>query len=263
MKPNTRGWLCYAAIVATVAGAPAQAAIKTQLVDYKQGDATLQGYLAYDDSKTEKRAGIVVYHDWNGMTDTVKERARMLAQLGYVAFAADIYGKGVAPKSPAEAGAEAGKYMKDRALLLARAQAGLDVLRKNAMVDQAKLAAVGYCFGAAPALDLARNGADLKSVVSFHGSLRAPEQNPKMIKAKVLALHGADDPLVNQEAVQAFQKEMKEAQVDYAVVLYGGALHSFTDKRANNPAQGVKYDEKADKRSWTAMRDFLRETPGR
>jgi len=263
MKPNPRAWLCCAAIVAVAVGAPAQAAIKTQLIDYKQGDATLQGYLAYDDAKTEKRPGIVVYHDWTGVSDNVKQRARMLAQLGYVAFAADIYGKGVHPQIGPDAAAESGKYMKDRATLLARAKAGYDVLRNNAMVDQARLVAIGYCFGAAPALDLARSGADLKSVVALHGVLSAPEQNPKMIKAKVLVLHGADDPLVKQEAVQAFQKEMKDAAVDYEVVLYGGALHAFTDKRYNDPAHGVKYDEKADKRSWIAMRDFLRETVGR
>ncbi len=264
MKSNPRAWLCCAAIAAVVAGTPAQAAIKTQVIEYKQGDATLQGYLAYDDAKTEKRPGIVVYHDWTGVNDNVKQRARMLAQLGYVAFAADIYGKGVNPKSGPEAGAEVGKYMKDRALLLARAKAGVDVLRNNAMVDPAKLVAIGYCFGAAPALDLARSGEDLKSVVAVHGVLSAPgAQNPKMIKGKVLALHGADDPLVNQEAVQAFQKEMKDGGVDYQVVLYGGAMHAFTDKRYNDPAHGVKYDEKGDKRSWIAMRDFLRETAGR
>ena len=251
-------------VLAVAAAVPACAAIKTQAIEYKQGDATLEGYLAYDDAKTGKRPGIVVYADWTGVNDNVKLRTRMLAGLGYVAFAADIYGKGVHPKSGPEAGAESGKYAKDRPLLLARAKAGFDVLRDNPMVDTAKLVAIGYCFGSAPALDLARSGADLRSVVAFHGFLNTPTpENAKNIKAKVLALHGADDPLVNQQAVQAFAKEMKDGGVDYQIVLYGGAMHAFTDKRYNDPEHGVKYDEKADKRSWVAMRDFLRETVAR
>jgi dienelactone hydrolase len=241
-----------------------QAAIKTQLVEYKQGDTTLEGYLAYDDAVQGKRPGVLVVHEWDGLGDYAKKRAEMLAQLGYVAFAADIYGKGVRPKGPQESGAEAGKYMKDRNLLRARALAGLDQLKNNSMVDPNKIAAIGYCFGGSTVLELARSGADLAGVVTFHGGLSNPNpEDAKKIKAKVLVLHGADDALVAQTDVEQFQKDMRDAKVDLTFVAYSGTVHAFTNPSVNDPAHGVQYNARSDQRSWQAMRDFFAEIFGK
>jgi dienelactone hydrolase len=253
----------FAALVgAVVTAGSAHAAIKVETVDYKQGDTALEGWLVYDDATTAKRPGVLVFPEWMGPSGHEKGVAEGLAKMGYVAFVADIYGKGVRPDTPQAAGAEAGKYMKDRALLLERAKAGLEQLRQSPLVDTGKLAAIGYCFGGAPALDLARSGAALVDVVSFHGSLGTPNpESAKNIKAHVLALHGAADPIVNTQAVAAFEKEMTDAGVDWQVVLYGGVMHAFTDKtHPSSPEHGTKYDATADKRSWQAMTDLLKNT---
>ncbi|HEY2534602.1 MAG TPA: dienelactone hydrolase family protein [Xanthobacteraceae bacterium] len=240
----------------------AHAAVKVQTVEYKQGDTALEGWLVYDDAAKGKRPGVVVYPAYWGPSAHEKDVAQKLAKMGYVAFVADIYGKGVRPDTPQAAGAESSKYIKDRALLLARAQAGFDQLRQAKMVDTSKLAAIGYCFGGAPALDLARSGAPLVDVVTFHGSLATPTpENAKNIKAHVLALHGAADPIVNAQAVAAFEKEMTDANVDWQVVLYGGVMHAFTDNvHPSNPEHGTKYDAVADQRSWQAMSDLFKKT---
>jgi dienelactone hydrolase len=255
--------LWAALVVLSGLAGPAQAAIKSQLVEYKQGDTTLEGYLAYDDAVQGKRPGVLVIHEWDGLNDYAKKRADMLAQLGYVAFAADIYGKGVRPKSPQEAGAEAGKYMRDRNLVRARALAGLDQLKNNPMVDPNKIAAIGYCFGGTTALELARSGANLAGVVTFHGGLSNPTpEDAKKIKAKVLVLHGADDPLVPAKDIEQFQKDMRDAKVDLSFVSYSGTLHAFTNPSVNDPAHGVQYNARSDQRSWQAMRDFFAEIFG-
>jgi len=239
----------------------AQAAVKVQTVDYKQGDATLEGWLVYDDAKQGKRPGVVVFPAWNGPDEDAKGRAQMLAKLGYVAFVADVYGKGVRPQGPKDAGAEAGKYMKNRPLLTERAKLAYDQLRKNSMVNPAKIAAIGYCFGGAGALDLARSGAPLVDTVTFHGDLTSPTpQDDNNIKGRVLALHGAADPIVNAQAQDAFRKEMTDAHVKWEMVLYGGAVHSFTQKGAgNDPSRGAAYNEYADKSSWAEMTRLFKE----
>ena len=239
-----------------------QAAVKVQTVDYKQGDTTLEGWLVYDDAKQGKRPGVVVFPAWNGPDEDAKGRAQMLAKLGYVAFVADVYGKGVRPQGPKDAGAEAGKYMKNRPLLTERAKLAYDQLRKNSMVNPAKIAAIGYCFGGAGALDLARSGAPLVDTVTFHGDLTSPTpQDDNNIKGRVLALHGAADPIVNAQAQDAFKKEMTDAHVKWEMVLYGGAVHSFTQKGAgNDPSKGAAYNEYADKQSWAEMTRLFRET---
>jgi dienelactone hydrolase len=240
----------------------AHAAVKTQTIDYKQGDTALQGWLVYDDAVHGKRPGVIIYPAYWGPSDHEKNVAQRLAKMGYVAFVSDIYGKDVRPNTPQAAGAEMGKYMKDRALLLARAQTGFDQLRQSKMVDTSKLAAIGYCFGGAPALDLARSGAPLVDVVTFHGALGTPTpENAKNIKGHVLALHGAADPIVNTEAVAAFEKEMNGGHVDWQVVLYGGVMHAFTDKvHPRSPEHGTQYNAVADQRSWQAMSDLLKST---
>lgn len=239
----------------------AQAAIKTEVVEYYHGNAVLQGYLAYDDTTTDKRPGILVVHDWTGLRDYTKKRAEQLAGLGYVAFAIDMYGKGIRPTDPKDAGSQASIYKSDRALMRERAKSGLEVLLSQPNVDLSKTCAIGYCFGGTTVLELARSGADLKGVVSFHGGLDTPKpEDAKNIKGKVLILHGADDPYAPKEQVLALEDEMRKAGVDYQVHLYGGAVHSFTVPDAgDDPSKGAAYNATADKRSWAAMRDFFSE----
>lgn len=238
------------------------AAIKEETFDYKQGDTVLEGYLAYDDAvPTEKHPGVLIVHDWMGLGEYPKFRARELAELGYVAMAVDIYGKGVRPKDAQEAGEQATFYKKDRTLMRARINAALDVLRQNPRVDPAKVAAMGYCFGGTVVLELARSGADIKGVASFHGGLDAPVRAAKGdIKTRILVMHGADDPLVPGEDVAAFQDEMRKSEADWQMMFYGDAVHSFTRSDAgDDKSKGVAYNEKADKRSWVELKDFLQD----
>lgn len=238
-----------------------QAKIITKTVDYKQGDAILEGYLAYDDSIQGQRPGVLVVHEWMGLNDYAKMRTEMLAKLGYIAFAADIYGKGVRPQTVEEASQQAGKFRGDRKLLRARANAGLEILRNQEMVDPSRLAAIGYCFGGGTVLELARSGADIQGIVSFHGNLDTPNpEDAKNIKCSVLALQGASDPHVPRQQVEAFQDEMTNAGVDWYMVLYGGAVHSFSNPASgDDPSRGVAYNREADKRSWEAMQSFFDE----
>ncbi len=235
------------------------AAIQTKTIEYKQGEVTLEGVLTYDDAVKEKRPGVLIVHQWMGLTDYEKGRAKQLAELGYVAFCADIYGKGVHPKDTKEAGVEATKYKTDRALLRARVNAGLDALKKSELVDKQRVAAIGYCFGGTTVIELARSGADLLGVVSFHGGLDSPTPaDGKNIKCKVLACHGADDPYVPAKDLAAFEDEMRAANVDWTLIKYGGAVHSFTQPMAGNDnSKGAAYNERADRRSWAAMKMFL------
>ncbi|MEK6679640.1 MAG: dienelactone hydrolase family protein [Nitrospirota bacterium] len=238
-----------------------QAEVRTEMVEYKQGDAVLEGYLAYDDAVKGKRPGVLIVHEWMGVNPYVKKRAEQLAKLGYVAFAADIYGKGVRPKNSDEAASESKKYKTDRQLMRNRVNAGLDVLKNHKLADTKKTAAIGYCFGGTTVLELGRSGADVAGIVSFHGGLDSLNPNDaKNIKGKVLALHGGDDPFVPAEQVAAFQDEMRKAGVDWNMVVYGGAVHSFTNPDSGNDnSKGAAYNEKADKRSWEDMKQFFSE----
>lgn len=239
-----------------------RAEIRHETVEYKDGDTVLEGYLAYDDSIAGKRPGVLVVHQWTGLGDYEKKRADMLAQLGYVAFAADIYGKGVRAKNTSEAGALAGKYRNgDRTVLRSRVNAALDTLKKDAHTDTKRVAAIGYCFGGTTVLELARSGADLQGVVSFHGGLDSPKpEDGKNIKCKVLVCHGADDPFSKPEAIAAMEAEFRGANVDWRMIKYGGAVHGFThwDAGSDN-SKGMAYNEKADKRSWEDMKMFFNE----
>ena len=248
-------------LVAFLLALPALAAVKVDTVTYKQGDVELEGFMVYDDAAQGKRSGVLIVHDWMGNGEFSKKRAEELAAMGYVAFACDIYGKGVRPKDRTEASAQAGKFKSDRALLRARVNAGLEVLKKNPNVDGARTAAMGYCFGGTTVLELARSGAEVAGVVSFHGGLSTPTpEDAKNIKAKVLVLHGADDPFVKPEEVLAFEDEMRKAGVDWQLVSYGGSVHSFTNPAAGNDnSKGAAYNEKANRRSWEDMKDFFNE----
>ncbi|MFA6243137.1 MAG: dienelactone hydrolase family protein [Candidatus Hydrogenedentales bacterium] len=249
--------LCLALLM--ICAVPAFAAIKTESVEYKDGDTVLEGYVAYDDASTAKRPGILVVHAWWGLGNQSKNTATRLAELGYVGFAVDMYGKGVLATAREDAMKLSGPFRDDRALMRGRVKAALDTLRKNPLVDTTKLAALGYCFGGTTVLELARSGEPIQGVVSFHGGLNTPNaDDAKKIKAKVLVLHGADDPAVAQDEVLAFQEEMRKAQVDWQMIAYGGAVHSFSDPEANSPPTSL-YNEKAARRSWEAMKQFFAE----
>lgn len=239
----------------------AEAKVVGKNVSYQDGKDTLEGYLAYDDAVTGKRPGVLVVHAWMGLDDYAKKRADMLAELGYVAFAADIYGKGVRPKSPDEAGKLAGKFKGDRALLRRRVNLGLAQLVADKLTDGQKTAAIGYCFGGTTVLELARSGASVSGVVSFHGGLDAPAPaDAKNIKARVLALAGGADPYQKPEDLQAFMKELNDAGTDWELKMYGGAVHCYThflDK--GDKSKGCAYDEQADRRSWADMKSFFGE----
>lgn len=238
---------------------PAMAAIVTENVEYRDGDTVLEGYLAYDDASAEKRPGVLVVHAWMGLGDQAKESARRLAELGYVGFALDMYGKGVYAKDRDEAMQLSGALKGDRPKMRQRALAGLEVLRDHELVNKDRIAAIGYCFGGTTVLEIARSGEPIQGVVSFHGGLGTPTpEDAKNIKAKVLALHGANDPAVPAEEVSAFMDEMRNANVDWQMIFYGGAVHSFTDPDANMEGMAM-YHEPSARRSWNAMRQFFTE----
>ncbi|HEY3346781.1 MAG TPA: dienelactone hydrolase family protein [Nitrospirota bacterium] len=253
--------LIFAALSFSFGPGNAGAEVRTQTVEYKQDKTALEGYLAYDDAMAGRRPGILVVHEWTGLGPYVKRRCEQLAKLGYVAFGADIYGKGVRPQSHEEAGKVSSAYMNDRKVMRARVKAGLDELKKSKFTDSSKIAAIGYCFGGAAVLELARSGADIAGVVTFHGLLANPTpEDAKDIKAKVLVNLGADDPMVDRKQVDAFIEEMRKTKVDWRMDIYGGAVHSFTVPEAgNDPSKGLAYNERADKRSWQAMMNFFDE----
>ncbi len=255
-----------AAIVFLVLSDFANAEVRTQIVEYKDGSTTLEGFVAWDDSKakldgSQTAPGVLIVHQWLGLTDYEKGRAKQLAEMGYVAFALDIYGKGVRPANIQEAGAKAGEFKADRKLYRQRLLAGLKELNNLKAVDGSKVAAIGYCFGGTGVIELARAGAKLNGVVSFHGGLDSPSpQDGKNIKTKILICHGADDPFVPLADIDAMKKEFNEAKVDWQMIYYSNAVHSFTQPMAgNNNAAGAAYNEAADKRSWHAMQAFFNE----
>lgn len=235
--------------------------VKTKTLDYTEGNTVLEGVLCYEDTQTGKRPGVLIVHDWMGVTQHTKDIAENLARQGYIAFAADIYGKGIRPPDAKEAARESGNYKANRNLLRARANAGLAELQKQPNVDSKQLAAIGFCFGGTTVLELARSGAELAGVVSFHGGLDSPSPaDGNNIRAKVLVLHGADDPFVKADDLKAFQDEMRRAKVDWQMVYYGNAVHSFTQQKAGNDnSKGAAYNEPAARRSFEAMKQFFSE----
>lgn len=250
-------------VLMTVMSVDAFSKIKTERIEYRAGTdgPVLEGFLAYREGAKPGTPAVIVVHDWMGLGEYSERRAKELAELGYVGFAVDIYGKGVRAKNSDEASKLAGTYKSNRPLLRARVQAALESIRKNKLVDPKRIAAIGYCFGGTTVLELARSGADVKGIVSFHGGLENPTpEDAKKIKAKSLILHGAIDPYVPPKEVDAFQKEMNDAGVDYQFVAYSGAVHSFTNPAAGSDiSKGAAYDKKADQRSFKAMRQFLEE----
>ena len=236
-------------------------AVYSEKVVYRHGEVQLEGYLAYDKARPEQRPGILVVHEWWGINDYVKRRADQLAQLGYVAFALDMYGKGKTTDDPDEAAQLSSVYKNDPDLARARLGAGLEQLQQLHPVKKTSLAAIGYCFGGKMVLELARSGAPLKGVVCFHGGLSTTQPSGSgEIKAKVLVLHGADDPVEPISELRGFHQEMLQAGVDWQVIIYGGAMHSFTNPAADRVGiEGIRYNEKVDRRAWQAMLGFFGE----
>jgi len=242
----------------------AQAAIQGKTVEYSAGETPLKGFLAYDDSIQGQRPGVLVVHEWWGHNEYARNRAKMLAELGYTAFAVDMYGQGKNTEHPKEAGQFAQQLRDNMTLAQSRFEAALAVLKQHETVNPEQIAAIGYCFGGGIVLEMARRGLDLDAVASFHGSLET--DNPAQagtVKAKILVLHGAEDKLVKQEAVSAFKKEMHQAQVDFKFISYEGVQHSFTNPQADKFAQKydlpVGYDAQADKKSWQQLKTFLQQ----
>jgi dienelactone hydrolase len=244
----------------------ANAKIVTKAVPYQHGDVKLEGYLAYDDEKTAagKLPGVLVIPEWWGLNEYPKSRAEQLAKLGYVAFAGDMYGAGVTTTDPKKAGQLAGQFY-GKPLMAERARAGLEQLLATGLVDPARVAAIGYCFGGATVQALAWSGAPVAGIVSFHGSLIPPPANTAgTVKAKILICHGAIDPFEKKEDIDAFKKAIDEAKLDYQFIMYAGALHAFTNPRADDVAKetglkGIGYNAEADHRSWQHMQDLFAE----
>src|SRR5213594_1170244 len=231
------------------------ATVKTREIEYRQGDTVLQGFIAWDDAARGKRPGVLVVHEWWGHNEHARNQARRLAEAGYVGFALDMYGKGKVATHPKDAEAFMTEATKDPETLPARFNAALDQLRRDPHVDPEKIAAIGYCFGGGVVLGMARSGADLDAVVSFHGMLatKTPAEKGR-IKARILVLAGGADPMVPPAQVEAFKKEMTDAGARFEVISYPGAKHSFTNPRADKAGMdGLAYDAQADSQSWAEM----------
>jgi dienelactone hydrolase len=257
-----RHWILV--VVLAFAAQAAQAAVKGEEVQYKAGNTVLKGYLAYDDAQQGKRPGVLVIHEWWGHDEYARQRARMLAELGYTALALDMYGNGHQAHHPDDAGKFSGELRKNLTLAKQRFGAAVGVLMKHPTVDRNNIAAIGYCFGGAIALEMARQGENLKGVASFHGSLNT-EQPAKAgkVKAHLLVLTGEADPFIPAAQVEAFKKEMDAAKANYRVIVYPGAKHSFTSKAADEHGQKFNipfaYNAEADQKSWAAMQAFFKE----
>ncbi len=234
--------------------------IQNRLVDYHDGDVVLEGMLAWDDAMDGPRPGVLVSHAWGGRSDFEDGKANVLAEFGYAAFALDLYGKGVRGAGPEENAALMQPFLDDRVMLQRRLLVSLDTMRQQDPVDAGKVAAIGICFGGLCVLDIARTGADLDGVVSFHG-LFAPAGNTEgnTIRAKVLALHGWDDPMATPENVLALSEELTAMGADWQLHAYGNTMHAFTNPAANDRQMGTVYDATADRRSSRSMQNFLEE----
>jgi len=253
------------ALLLALVAVPSLAAVVKKPVAWSIGEAKYEGVLLYDDAVKTPRPGLLLVPNWMGVTPANVKQAEELAGQRYVILVADVYGATSRPKSPEEAGKLAGGLKANRAQLRQRAAKALEVLlaqAKTAPLDAAKVGAIGFCFGGTTALELARSGAKLGGVVSFHGGLDSPKpEDGKNIKARVLALHGADDPSVSDADLKAFEEELRAAKVDWQLVKFGGAVHSFTDVDANTPGRS-QYNAPVAKRAYQLMNEFFAETWG-
>jgi dienelactone hydrolase len=236
----------------------------TEYIDYTDEGVTCEGYLAYDSSIKGRRPAIVVCHAWAGQDDFARDKANKLAELGYVGFALDMYGKGKRGRNNDENAKLMGPFVQDRTLIDRRANAGVAEIRRHMMVEPNQIGAIGFCFGGMCAIDLARSGTDgLRAVCSFHGLLGPPSQTrAKKISAKVMALHGYDDPMAPPEHMKAFCDEMTRMGADWQLHAFGHCVHAFTNPVAADKAQGLHYNADADRRSWMLMKNFFEEVFG-
>ncbi len=234
--------------------------IQNRLVEYRDGDVVLEGRLAWDDSVSGPRPGVLVSHAWGGRSDFEDGKADALARLGYAALALDLYGKGVRGSSPEENSALMQPFLDDRAMLQQRLLLSLNTLREQDEVDAGRVAAIGFCFGGLCVLDIARTGEALAGVVSFHGLFGAPGNTAdNRIAAKVIALHGWDDPMATPDDVLSLTRELTAMGADWQLHAFGNTMHAFTNPDANDSDMGTVYDAAADRRSWIAMKNFLQE----
>ena len=232
--------------------------IQTRSIDYADGDTALQGTLAWDDAIDGPRPGILVSHAWRGRSPFEDDKAVALAKLGYAGFALDLYGKGICGESPEENARLMQPFLDDRAMLVRRLHVALDELRRQEPVDAGRIGAIGFCFGGLCVLDLARSGADVHGVVSFHGLLGPPPQaSGRPVRAKILMLHGWDDPMATPEAVVAIGRELTALDADWQLHAYGGTLHAFTNPAADDAQNGLRYDAQAERRALRSMADFF------
>lgn len=233
-------------------------------VTYATDSTTMKGYLAYDKTQSGKRPGILVVHEWWGHNDYTRERARMLADLGYTALAVDMYGDGKQARHPDDAGKFSGMVMRNIDEARARFKAALHLLKSQSTVDSTKIAAIGYCFGGSVVLTMANAGENLDAVAAFHSGVQLPIMPSKDIKARILVCNGAADPFVSEESVVAFKKAMEESGAEYEYIAYEGAKHAFTSKEADSLGMKfnlpLEYQEKADKASWEALQKLLNES---
>jgi len=255
----------YCLFILLALGLSARAELVTEPITYDAAGKTLQGVIVYDDEVEGPRPGVLVVHEWWGHNEYARKRASMLAELGYTAFAVDMYGEGKQADHPDNAREFATEVMSSLPLMVARFTAAMYHLQNHPTVDREKIAAIGYCFGGAVVLNMARKGVDLDAVVSFHGSLATPEPAVEgMVKARILVCHGADDSFISAEDVAGFKQEMKDAKADYTFAAYPGAKHSFTNPEADAFAaefgMDVAYSAEADRQSWDDMKSFLAES---
>lgn len=252
----------FSFILGTMNISAAAPKIKEKTVKYTVQGVEMTGYLAYDDSFWGKRPGVLVVHEWWGLNDYARMRARMLAELGYTAFAIDMYGGNKTAAHPEDAGKFSSELMKNFDVARARFTGAMELLKKRPIVDPDRIAAIGYCFGGGIVLNMARQGTDLKGVASFHGNLTPVKvAQPGAIKAKILVLNGADDKFTPPEQIEAFKREMAAANADYRFINYPGSLHSFTNPEADALAKKfnmpIAYNAEADKQSWEELKGFL------
>jgi len=263
MKQLILGWTLILAVFWTAGAGHTEPKIVGRTIDYSAQGAVMKGYLAYDENIAGKRPGVLVVHEWWGLNDYARKRARMLAELGYTALAVDMYGEGKQAMHPYDARAFSSELMKNFEVAKARFMAGMEFLKQQDSVDPTRIAAIGYCMGGGVVLNMARQGLDLRGVASFHGGLTAvkPAQ-PGSVKAKILVLHGGADKFITPEQIEAFKQEMKSAGADFHFISYPGATHSFTNpeatelgKKFNMP---VAYNPEADRQSWDELKEFLK-----
>lgn len=231
----------------------------TESIRYSHNGTEFEGHFAYDDEVSGPRPLVTVSHAWAGRTEFENDKAEKLAALGYAGFAIDVYGAGIVGSDAEENTKLMTPLLEDRAELLARLRAGIAAGSAHAAADGDRVASMGYCFGGLCALDLARSGDALKGVTSFHGLFTPPSWDPGDVKAKVLILHGWDDPMAKPDSVLAISEELSKIGADWQLIAYGNTLHSFTNPQANDRDFGTVYDADADRRSWAALREFLSE----